>query len=140
MFCCLSICVKSTCFNLRKINHEVTVLSDGITSWSKKKIPEIWNLLMEKGIANKELFQLENSDLFKYSISNQKKINRSERLTLLDCLLHYYKIQLPNLVELKSIHLNSDVFSSAVALKLRNRKNNVLRILRKAIIQISVNG
>jgi len=36
-----TICVKSTCFNLRKANYEVTVLSDGITSWSKKKIPEM---------------------------------------------------------------------------------------------------
>ena len=48
----------------------------------------------------------------------------------------YNKKVVINLIELKSIHLNSDVFSSAVALKLRNRKNNVLRILRKAIIQM----
>jgi hypothetical protein len=40
------------------------------------------------------------------------------------------------LVELKSIYLNSDVFSSAVALKLRDRKNKVVRILRKAILQM----
>ena len=41
-----------------------------------------------------------------------------------------------NLVELKSIHLNSDVFSSAVALKLRDRKNKAVRVLRKAILQM----
>jgi len=41
-----------------------------------------------------------------------------------------------NLVELKNIHLNSDVFSSAVALKLRDRKNKAVRILRKAILQM----
>jgi hypothetical protein len=40
------------------------------------------------------------------------------------------------LIELKSIHLNSDVFSSAVALKLRDRKNKAVRILRKAILQM----
>ena len=40
------------------------------------------------------------------------------------------------LIELKSIHLNSDVFSSAVALKLRDRKNKVVSILRKAILQM----
>lgn len=39
-------------------------------------------------------------------------------------------------VELKSIHLNSDVFSQAVALKLRDRKNKAVRILRKAILQM----
>ena len=36
-----TICVKSTCFNLRKAGYEVTVLSDCITSWDKKKIPEM---------------------------------------------------------------------------------------------------
>lgn len=40
------------------------------------------------------------------------------------------------LVELKSIHLNSDVFSLAVALKLRDRKNKAVRVLRKAILQM----
>jgi len=34
-------CVKSTCYNLRKADYEVTVLSDCITSWDKKKIPEM---------------------------------------------------------------------------------------------------
>jgi len=40
------------------------------------------------------------------------------------------------LIELKNIHLNSAVFSSAVALKLRDRKNKAVRILRKAILQM----
>jgi hypothetical protein len=39
-------------------------------------------------------------------------------------------------VELKSVHLNSDVFSQAVALKLRDRKKKAVRVLRKAIIQM----
>jgi nicotinamidase-related amidase len=36
-----AVCVKSTCYNLRKANYEVTVLSDCITSWDKKKIDEM---------------------------------------------------------------------------------------------------
>lgn len=42
------------------------------------------------------------ADLFSHSLSNQKKINRSERLALLDCLLHYYKMQISGLMEMKS--------------------------------------
>ena len=38
-----TICVKSTCYNLRKANYNVSVLSDCISSWDKKKIPEILN-------------------------------------------------------------------------------------------------
>jgi hypothetical protein len=40
------------------------------------------------------------------------------------------------LVELKSIHLNSDVFSSAIALKLRDRQNKAVSVLRRAILQM----
>jgi nicotinamidase-related amidase len=36
-----TVCVKSTCFNLRKAGYEVTVLSDCIASWDEKKIPEM---------------------------------------------------------------------------------------------------
>ena len=44
-----TICVKSTCFNLRKANYEVTVLSDCITSWSMKQIPEMIKYYESKG-------------------------------------------------------------------------------------------
>ena len=36
-----TVCVKSTCFNLRKAGYGVTVLSDCIASWDKKKLPEM---------------------------------------------------------------------------------------------------
>jgi nicotinamidase-related amidase len=42
-------CVKSTCYNLCKANYGVTVLSDCITSWSKKKIPEMLAYYESKG-------------------------------------------------------------------------------------------
>jgi nicotinamidase-related amidase len=44
-----TICVKSTCFNLRKANYAVTVLSDCITSWDKKQIPEMLQYYESKG-------------------------------------------------------------------------------------------
>ena len=40
------------------------------------------------------------------------------------------------LVQLKSIHLDSGNFASAVHLKLRDRKNKAVKILRKAILQM----
>jgi hypothetical protein len=48
----------------------------------------------------------------------------------------YGKKVVIKLVDLKSIHLNSDVFSSAVALKLRDRHNKAFRVLKKAILQM----
>lgn len=42
-------CVKSTCYNLRKANYDVTVLSDCITSYDKRKIDEMLWYYESKG-------------------------------------------------------------------------------------------
>lgn len=42
-------CVKSTCFNMRKADYDVTVLSDCITSYDKKKIGEMLDYYEKKG-------------------------------------------------------------------------------------------
>jgi len=44
-----TICVKSTCYNLCKANYNVTVLSDCISSWDKKKISEMLDYYKSKG-------------------------------------------------------------------------------------------
>lgn len=42
-------CVKSTCYNLRKANHVVNVLSDCITSYDKSKMDEMLQYYESKG-------------------------------------------------------------------------------------------
>ena len=42
-------CVKSTVFNMCKENYKVTVLSDCITSYDKRKIDEMLNYYEKKG-------------------------------------------------------------------------------------------
>jgi len=42
-------CVKSTCYNLRKSNYGVSVLSDCITSYDKKKIDDMIAYYKSKG-------------------------------------------------------------------------------------------
>jgi nicotinamidase-related amidase len=42
-------CVKSTCYNLRKANYGVTVLSDCITSYDKRKIDKMLRYYESKG-------------------------------------------------------------------------------------------
>ena len=44
-------CVKSTCYNLCKANYGVTVLSDCITSYDKRKLPEMLQYYASKGSA-----------------------------------------------------------------------------------------
>ena len=45
-----------------------------------------------------------------------------------------------NFVNLKSIHLNSDIFSNAIAIKLRNRENRLLTVLKKALALVSLSS
>ena len=42
-------CVKSTCFNMTKTGYTVHVLSDCITSYDKKKLPEMLSYYANKG-------------------------------------------------------------------------------------------
>ena len=42
-------CVKSTCYNLCKAGYTVTVLSDCITSYDKRKIPEMLEYYKSQG-------------------------------------------------------------------------------------------
>lgn len=42
-------CVKSTCYNMTKAGYKVSVLSDCVTSYDKKKIDEMLNYYAGKG-------------------------------------------------------------------------------------------
>ena len=42
-------CIKSTCYNMAKSGHTVHVLSDCITSFDKKKLPEMLAYYESKG-------------------------------------------------------------------------------------------
>lgn len=43
-----------------------------------------------------------------------------------------------NIVNLKKMHLNSDIFAQAVSLKLRNRENKLYRVLKASLRKIKV--
>lgn len=42
-------CVKSTCFNMRKAGYTVHVLSDCVTSYDLKKLPEMFAYYAKQG-------------------------------------------------------------------------------------------
>ena len=48
-------CVKSTCFNMRKAGYTVHVLSDGVTCYDLKKLPEMLAYYGNKGCEVKTL-------------------------------------------------------------------------------------
>ena len=54
-------CVKSTCYNLLKAQYTVTVLSDCITSYDKRKLDEMLQYYEKKGSAVMTLRELRNA-------------------------------------------------------------------------------
>lgn len=48
-------CIKSTCYNMTKVGYDVHVLSDGITSYDKKKLNEMFDYYASKGCTVEKL-------------------------------------------------------------------------------------
>ena len=114
------------------------------TSFKLKKMHlSFYNISLYNKVLLKNYFNYEKS-IFYSIISAIFNIFKSNNISLkynnlgLFSLISemYYKSPVLKIIELKSLHLNSDVFSAAVALKLRDRKNKAVSILRNAIIQM----
>lgn len=43
-----------------------------------------------------------------------------------------------NIVDLKKLHLNIDIYTQLVALKLKNRKNKLYRVLKRSLNKINL--
>ena len=55
-------CVKSTCFNMTKAGYTVHVISDCVTSYNLKKMPEMLSYYAEKGCEVKTLAEYMKSN------------------------------------------------------------------------------
>ena len=69
------------------------------------------------------MLSLNNNKLKNWFILGLKKIISK---------IYHKKVEF-NFVNLKYLHLNSDIFSESIAIKLRNRENRLLRVLKKAL-------
>jgi len=97
-----------------------------------------YNIRLLKKLVRLQKILFNSLSLLNFNKSKFNSLNLNLRnLGLISLIEKLYnkKVEI-NLVESKSIHLNSDIFSSAVALKLRDRKNKAVRVLRKAILQM----
>ncbi len=54
-------CIKSTCFNMTKSGYTVHMLSDCITSYDKKKLPEMFDYYENKGCSVMTLREIMHS-------------------------------------------------------------------------------
>src|SRR6195952_2316144 len=81
-----------------------------------------------------------NLDLYKQLVEENKlKFQNFFMSKLIDLIEQIYnkKVQL-NIVNLKKMHLNSDIYTQAVSLKLRNRDNKLYRVLKASLRKIKL--
>jgi hypothetical protein len=109
----------------------------------KRRYLKLFNISPQVSVSRKKLFKLQQVSLHYIKLLNFNILKFNNLLLYFRQLgiksiiekLYNKNIEI-KVVDLKSIHLNSDVFSSAVSLKLKDRKNNVVKILRKSILQM----
>lgn len=65
---------------------------------------------------------------------NKSKFEKSGLFALTNILKKVYKKDLDfNLINQKYLHLNSDIFSESIAIKLKKRKNRLLKVLKRSM-------
>jgi len=70
---------------------------------------------------------------------NQIKFKHAFLLKLRYLVSHIYNKNIEfNLVNLKKMHLNSDIFTQVVSLKLKNRNNKLYRVLRSSLRKVKI--
>lgn len=75
----------------------------------------------------------------KLLVFNKKKFDSLLISKLLNIVKEIYNKQVEfNIVNLKKMHLNSDIYTQAVSSKLRNRDNKLYRVLKKSLLKIKV--
>ena len=122
-------------------NQTNNLIKNNILKIKKKQIKSyemyMYFRLLKRISKFKKLF-IKNASLINFNKSKfSNLVLNLENLGLISLIEKIYnKVVKIKIIELKSIHLNSDVFSWAVALKLKDRKNKAVKILTKAILQM----
>jgi len=70
---------------------------------------------------------------------NQNKFTNSFMKYLIRLVSNLYNKKVVfNIVDLSKLHLNSDIYTQAVALKLKNRQNRLYRVLKKSLSRVKM--
>jgi len=102
-------------------NNLITYEKDYYKSFIKKSLRKERIYIYLKEIVSLNKFKFKNTYLLPLKILIQKIYNKRVEF---------------NLVILKNFHLNSDIFTQILAIKLRNRKNRILRVLKTSLRKI----
>jgi hypothetical protein len=118
----------------KKINNEKNLL---LMTLKKKHINDI-KILMLKQYLNIKNYSFEIEKLFfnynKLLLLNDYKFKDFFLVYLKGLIKKFYNKDVEfKIINLKQLHLNSDIFLQSIALKLKNRNNNVLKVFNNVL-------
>jgi hypothetical protein len=89
---------------------------------------------------NTEIYYLKNLKRFRYLLGfNKMKFSQPFISKLISLVQDIYNKKVEfNIVNLKKMHLNSDIYTQAVALKLKNRENSLYRVLKSSLRKVKL--
>jgi len=104
---------------------------------SHKKYEKIYGFLLNKTFLEKEINTIV---YYKLLLSlNKSKFEDKFLLRLKPLISKIYNKEVEfNIVNLKAIYLNSDIFTQAISLKLRNRNNRLLTVLKYFLYMVKL--
>jgi len=104
---------------------------------SYKNYEKMYKKYFNKSFLEKEIMIIA---YYKLLLSlNKSKFEDKFLLKLKPFISKIYKKEVEfNIVNLKSIYLNSDIFTQAISLKLRNRNNRLLKVLRYFLYMVKL--
>jgi hypothetical protein len=106
-------------------------------SISYKYYENIYDNFFSKTLLEKEIITIA---YYKLLLSlNKSKFESPFLLNLKPLISKIYNKEVEfNIVNLKALYLNSDIFTQAISLKLKNRNNGLLRILRSFLYMVKL--
>lgn len=121
--------------NLEDINNIIINCKENSVFYEQYK--NIYNEFMIKRILEKEILII---SYYKLLLNLNKSKFEDKLLFNLKALISkiYNKEVCFNIINQKSVYLNSDIFTQVIALKLKNRKNRLLKVLRSFIYMVKL--
>jgi hypothetical protein len=135
--------IDNTINNIESTNINIKNILNNIEN-NNNINKDIENIVFSKGykdfLNNTLSVFLKNYYISKMNLAlNRIKFEESFLIHLKDLVNKIYNKEVQfNIVQLKKLHLNSDIFTEAIALKLKNRENKLYRVLKSVLTRVKV--
>jgi Mitochondrial ribosomal protein (VAR1) len=120
---------------LERINEMVILSKKDKTA--NKKLDQIYTESLRKNFLSKEIKDIASCKLLLNL--NKSKFEEEFLMELKRIIGKIYNKEVEfNIINLKTLYFNSDIFTEVIATKLKNRKNNLLRVLKSSLYLVKL--